>query len=466
MTKENRLKRKSDSLDILREARLKKHLKKSKSRLRRLKQAKARKKASKDAYELTRNQLALEDATVSNELNVLSPDSLFSRNWLRGNEYKFKVPRCFDLFAAPEEVLKAIAKFRTAALCPTIEEINISHRNVQTNCLASEVLLGVVASEIRSFRRQQKHPLRYKGVLPTSHARAPRALLVHTGLLRQLMDKENEDAKQILHNKDIHLYRAENRFEQTSSATGHDKKTIVSEECVQHLEECLNEHSLTLSKDAQHRLRACLGEILDNANEHCGRTSNVWFVRSYLNNNWKRDRYFELCVFNFGRTIAESFEVLGDDSAAKKQAKAYAEKHIANQGLTMESLLTVAALQGNVSSKRDDDETRGQGTVTLIETFESIFHDYCELRMNKTDNAPKAQMSLITGGTVITFDSTYKSKTTLRDDGSESFIISFNDSNSLENAPDPSYVRTMQDIKFPGVMINIRFPLQGSTLPL
>ncbi|RXQ03306.1 hypothetical protein EGL69_13620 [Vibrio parahaemolyticus] len=457
----------SDSFNILRVARLKKHLKKSKSLLKRINKKKALKKEKKQKKKNPPvKQIIMEDALLSNELSVLSPKSLPRRYAMSGGTYKFKVPRCFDLFASPEEVLKAVAKFRAAALNPSVNEINIYHRNVLTNCLASEVLLGILAVEIRNFRKRLKQPLHYKGVLPNSRSRAARVLLVHTGLLRQLLDKENEDAKQITHNSDVHVYRAENRYDQTSSVTGDDKKTQVSEECVEHLEECLNQHLLTLSQETQFRLTACLGEILDNANEHCDRTSKVWYVRSYLNNNWKRHRYFELCVFNLGQTIAESFEALGDGSAIKQQALSYVEKHEHLPNLTRESLLTVAALQGNISSKRDDDETRGQGTVTLIETFESIYSAYCDLRVSSNDSSPKAQMSLISGSTVIDFDSTYSSKTTLHNDGSESFVISFNKSNTLKDAPDANYVRTMDEVKFPGVMINIRLPLQGNTLPL
>ncbi|MEZ8191735.1 MULTISPECIES: protein kinase family protein [Vibrio] len=460
------MKKETDSLIVVQRIRLKKHIKNSKSLKSRLRRAKRTKKQNKDAQSIQGYKLHMPDALLCNELSVLSPKSQPSFFAINNGKYKFKVPGCFDLFAAPEEVLTAIAKFRSAALNPKIDEINIYHRNVVSNCLASEVLLGIVASEVRNFRGRHKHPLRYQGVLPKSRSRAARVLLVHTGLLRQLMDKDNEDAKQISHNRDVHVYRAENRFEQALSSTGDDKTTEVAEECVEHLEECLNEHLLTLSASAKFRLVACLGEILDNANEHCNRTSKVWYVRSYLNNNWKKHRYFELCVFNLGQSIAESFEVLDDVSAIKREALSYVQKHINVPGLTKESLLTVAALQGNVSSKRDTDDTRGQGSVTLIETFETIYNDYCSLRVNGSDNAPLPQMSLISGNTVINFDSTYSSLTHEHDDGSESFVISFNKSNTLDERPDPEYVRTMKEVKFPGVMINIRIPLQGHTLPL
>ncbi|WBA13445.1 hypothetical protein [Salinivibrio kushneri] len=423
---------------------------------------KRRRESAKGAARTIGEQLVMDGAILSNELSVLSPSAQVMRGDVRANRYKFKVPKCFDLFSAPEAVLQSIAKFRAAALNSKVATIEISHRKVQTSSLASEVLLGVLAREIRNTRQA----LRFTGVFPVGRARAAKKRLIHTGLLKHLIDPDDTDAKENSHGNDVHVYRAENRFGQASSSTSDDKKTEVARDCVEHLEGCLNQHELSLTGDAKKRLRACVGEILDNASEHCGRTSEVWNVHSYLDDSYKRDRFFELCVFNIGRTIAESFEALGDDSETKKEAFSYVQRHIHHDDLSQESLLTVKALQGSVSSKRDEDITRGQGTVTLIETFEAIYQAYCALRVENHDDAPMAQMNLISGTAAISFDSTYPSKTVEHEGGGESFVVSFNGSNSLKDKPDSYYVRTMGAVKFPGVMINIRIPLQGSTSPL
>ncbi|MBN3104310.1 hypothetical protein H4F50_20930, partial [Pectobacterium brasiliense] len=129
------------------------------------------------------------------------------------------------------------------------------------------------------------------------------------------------------------------------------------------------------------------------------------------------------------------------------------------------SLFTVASLQGSISTKSDSDPTRGHGTVTLIETFEAIYDGYKKLRGNGV-GGKNAEMNIISGETIIKFDGRYRSKIDEIEGGSEKFVMPFNAKQSLDEPPEDKYVYTMTNVKFPGVMINIRMPLYGSTVPL
>ncbi|MEX9625738.1 hypothetical protein AB7X35_20305, partial [Proteus mirabilis] len=253
-------------------------------------------------------------------------------------------------------------------------------------------------------------------------------------------------------------FRYDNRYH-NSPSTKVNKKSEVAEECVKYLDNCMRFHKLSLKENAKNRLSACLGEVLDNAEEHSGTTNSIWYVRGYFN-NVKEERYLELSVFNLGNSIFDNFMLLPENSNIKNIASTYVNRHKGK--LKDAALFTVAALQGDISTKKDADPTRGQGSVTLIENFESIYEEYCKLR-NPESTENIAEMNIISGETVVYFDGKYKSIVEEKDNGEERFIMPFNEKNTLQAPPDTRSVYTMNDVRFPGVMINIRIPLKGST---
>ncbi|MGN2616980.1 hypothetical protein [Aliivibrio fischeri] len=446
--------------EVVRKKRLKKQLKKSisqKKRIRKIKMIRESRSAERKRKLINAAELELPDALFSNELKNTKKSNC--GQYLSSNE--FKLPVVFDIFSNPESVLTNIYTLRSLLLKPKVEQFKVNHKNVRSTSLGSEALLGILASEIVSHRKKHDSfmDFEFSGRFPKD--KDAKALVEDIGLLKELQDPDFKDVKQNQHNGRVHLFREDNRYHHVVSVKGDDKKTNTAKDCVEHLESCLNTHSLTIKKEAQERLKACLGEVLDNANEHCGRTSSVWYVRSYFNDTRKKRPYFELMVFNLGNSIAENFERLPDSSGIKKTAFTYVNRH--KHQFNSNALLTVAALQGNISSKRDTEKNRGQGTVTLIETFESIYNDYCVLRQA---NGQSSEMNLISGDTVIKFDGKYKSDARELDGGGEVFQMTFNKENSLMSPPDKNYVSSMRNVYLPGVMINIRIPLNGSTAPL
>ncbi|ENO1858625.1 hypothetical protein ACA877_003279 [Vibrio alginolyticus] len=446
---------------VIRKARLKKHLKNSISAKRKKRRRKLKASLEKEmALSLASQQLYFDDADFCNEL-IGQPRVLKSNRKI--TDYILKIPKTFDIFSNPEYVLRKVFELREVLLKPELKEIKVDYLKTRKISLGSEALLGILASEIVSYRLKElsddgERAFEFLGRLPK---RQNVAQLVDTiGLARELGDPDFKDAEEHEHIDNLHFFRADNRYFETISIK-EDKKTKVAEDCVEHLEKCLNSHKLTIKEQAKDRLAACLGEVLDNANEHCARTKSVWYVRSYFND--KEDCSLELMVLNLGNSIAENFETLPDDSEIKTIAERYVRRHASYHSSS--ALFTVAALQGNISSKGDEDPTRGQGSVTLIETFESIYNDYCTLRKNG-DTSDCAEMNLISGNTVVSFNGTHHSLVKENEDGSESFQMSFNSEQSLQVPPDKSSVYTMNDVSLPGLMINIRIPLTGSTEPL
>ncbi|ASC57311.1 hypothetical protein RQY88_001051 [Vibrio vulnificus] len=446
--------------DCVRLKKLKKHLSHSKSLKLRLKRKKLKTKLRKKAREDT-SFIKVEDNPMLRDLSKICKNGRLKGKDTNQSFYKFKAPIIFDIFSDPEAVLKSLGKLQGALSDKKVKKVFFSQSNVKKTSLGSEFLLGRLATEYQDYRAEIDSPIDYEGKLP----RDKRAfeLTKHIGILSEVMSPSHQSAKFAVTNGSVHVYKVDNKLNEVASVSSEDKKTTTATDCVSHLEKCLNEQQLSLKVQAANKIRFCIGEILDNANDHCNRTAPVWFVRSFLNTSSKRGRFFELMVLNLGDTIAETFEELPEESKAKKLAMKYVNKHLEKESKC--NLLTVSALQGNTSSKKDADPTRGQGTVNLIETFEAIHRSYVDLRVRSGDNSV-AQMNLISGSTVVRFDGTYHSQTKVNEKGEESVTIAFNKESSLELPPDSRFVYSMDGVHFPGLMINIRIPLQGSTTPL
>jgi len=460
------MKKHTSSQNIIRIARLKKHEKNSLSAKRRVRRARRLKKEIKNKkFELEQKNIRdinLPNSYVSNEMEGMCSNS----NSVKKKDLScFTFPANFDIFSNPELVFKTVDRLRSVLLHPKLKKLTLNHKKVRSNSLGSEAILGILASEIINDRRDSlDEELPVYGTFPKD--KIAKEIVKSIGLVCELDSDEIKDASSSQHHSEVHLFRADNKYHQNVSVKN-DKKRKVAKDCVDYLEECMNTHKLTINIDAQNRMNACLGEVLDNVGEHCGRTKSVWYVRSYFNDVRTEDnkgQYLELMVLNLGNSISDNFVNLSEDSKVKKTAMVYVDRH--SDSLPESALLTVAALQGNMSSKRDKEPSRGQGSVTLIETFESIYQDYCTLRDPNGISNSRAKMNIISGDTVITFDGKYKSKVVDKPDGSEVFQMAFNDVRSLKKAPDRKYVYTMNDVKFPGLMINISIPLKGSTKPL
>ncbi|HCH1021652.1 TPA: hypothetical protein NKP51_002901 [Vibrio parahaemolyticus] len=446
--------------DCVRIKKLKKHLRNSKSLKVRIKRKEHKKKLRKKAME-DASFIKTDNNPILRDLSRIYKNTQLKAKDNNQSFYKFKAPSVFDIFSDPESVLKSLGKLQVSLSDKKIKKVFFSQSKVTKTSLASEFLLGRLALEYQDYRAEIDSPIDYEGKLPKD--RRACELTRHIGILSEAISPGNKSMKFEVTNGSVHVYKVDNRLNEAASVSSDDKKTNTANGCVAHLEKCLNEQLLTLKEQAATKLRYCIGEILDNANDHCNRTAPVWFVRSFLNTSSKRGRFFELMVLNLGDTIAETFEELPKESKAKKLAMKYVDKHLGKESKC--NLLTVSALQGNTSSKKDSDPTRGQGTVNLIETFEDIHRSYVELRVRGIENSA-AQMNLISGSTVVKFDGTYHSHTEVNSKGEESVTIAFNKESSLELPPDSSFVYSMKGVYFPGLMINIRIPLQGSTTPL
>jgi anti-sigma regulatory factor (Ser/Thr protein kinase) len=322
-------------------------------------------KPGSNIAELKGDKIAKEFDKLHLERKALSKKSC------RAGTYKFPVPKNFDIYQHPEKVFAGLSELFSAATSRHVKRILFSHKS-QSTCMASEALLGILATDLCRARALGRHPLELKGTI--NEKIATHQLINEAGIVAELNHAKILAGKPLATSKNSFVYRNESKNFESASATADDAKTNVAEECTESFCEGLKVLALKMHDDVQAELQMCLAEVLDNAEEHCHRTAPNWYVRSYLNCSHESQRYFELMVMNIGHSIAETFDELPTSSAAKKLAQDYVDRH--HSKFDSGALTTVAALQGNISSKKDEEPTRGQGTVRLIETFELIYKAY------------------------------------------------------------------------------------------
>jgi hypothetical protein len=375
---------------------------------------------------------------------------------------KVTTPKNFSIFENYEGSLAFIKTFlKTTIANPRL--ISIDHRNTKKWSLGSESLLGVLTKEIYRLCSKQNFPCDITG--KTSRDEDYQDVINAVGVVSELPDHEFEEPTTSDVNL-IHTFKQDCTLSESSSISAKDLNNKTALGFVEHLTNCLKDHKLKLNKRASDGLEACMGELLDNVHEHCGLSTPKWYVRAYINNS-SSNRILEISVFNVGATFAETFDKLQSTNFSKRIADKYVQKHLSKH-LSKDALLTIAALQGNVSSKNEGSEdTRGHGTITIIETFENLYKNYSKLRIKgNTDKQAVPVMNLISGSVMIKFNDKYSSFKVRDSGGGERVLISFNDESDLAFAPDSTYITTMKRGYFPGTMINIQVPLNGSLHPI
>ncbi|HEK1024013.1 TPA: hypothetical protein SMQ12_002084 [Proteus mirabilis] len=374
-----------------------------------------------------------------------------------------KMPKIFSLYTDPEKALSFICSVTKIVARGKFKAVTLNYSNVDTYCLGAECLLGLALIEARKVNSNFDSNIAINGVYPknTEHLE----IIRDVGLVKELSESKEskiEDSSVKRDNPKQRIFKGESIGKEKASAYAEDTKNKAAQGFTNYLSKCLGDHKLFLNEKAAEHLTSCMGELLDNAERHCGIDERPrWYLRGYVDNSSKRP-VCELSIFNFGRTIAETFSDLPlEHFSMSRQITPYVEKHKKKNGMFEEGLITVAALQGRVSCKNmHDTDSSGTGTIELLKFFQDM-HD--QLRKIREGISKKPMISLISGRTHIVLDGSYDLKVSTSNDGeSENYTYPFNEI-GLEQAPDKEYLRKMKKALFPGVMVNIRFPLEEVT---
>ncbi len=225
---------------------------------------------------------------------------------------------------------------------------------------------------------------------------------------------------------------------------------IHTTDIVEYIKRCLKRMNRELTIESETGFYKVIGEIMSNAEEH-GTMPHRFAIGFFqeTHNNDEHFGIFNLSIFNFGKTIYETFkspECL--NTGVVKQMTELSEDYTEKGWLTKaefeeETLWTLYSLQEGVTSK---EKKRGNGSIQYIRNFFGLKGD-----MEKDD---VSKMLLISGNTRILFDGTYN--ITEKQGVKRKFkMMTFNDSGDITEKPNKNFV-TFAPHFFPGTIISAR----------
>jgi len=367
-----------------------------------------------------------------------------------------RVPEVFSIIEDPVTALNVILGFAKTTRLFRLRRVQFDQSRLKTYDLAASSLLDMVASEMKLEARQRGMLLRFAGKYPTdpSVKRFIKSLgiVAHLDIRHEIADRSEQQGIRVFERRKRH-------YDAPKDVAEADVKSRAASGFVDHINDCLSNIGRQLTRDSRQILCAYIGEILGNAEEHAGFVD--WTIVGYLDSTLPQP-VCEIAIFNFGASIFQTMNALERTSYTWKQIQPFLWMHEAPKAFGKQwrarDLLTLIAMQGHVSTKNlTEEDTRGQGTIDLIEFFQRMCEECA------ADGLANAKMCILSGSTFLLFDGKYR----LREVAGHGKVIAFNAENSLDKRPDPKYVRSLGALEFPGTIISIRFPLSaGSTVAL
>ncbi|TMP85492.1 hypothetical protein CWC05_18295 [Pseudoalteromonas ruthenica] len=354
-----------------------------------------------------------------------------------------KIPSVFSIYDNPKKVLSIIATISRMNERKSIKSLYIDHSKCRSNGLGAEILLASAASCLDKVKSAKGTRFDVRGTYPDDEAIS--RMINSIGIVKEVNGRPR-GLENIPNDKTL-VFRKESIPKEVIDPSGGDKKNSVARSFIEYFDRCLDKADRRLSKTGKQRLNEYTGEILDNAGRHS--KTNMWHIYLYLDYTNDETLNVHIVVYSLGNTIYENFLEKKDvDEVWKTQLAKYLELH---KGKLPESdLVTVMSMQQSVTSNRDSDKSGGLGTVKFIQFFDEVSKE-CNI-----NSSCHPKMTIISGETQLKFDASM----IMKENDKGVLTIPFNQSGELTEEPDKRYVTNLGGHCFPGVLVEINFPIR------
>jgi hypothetical protein len=357
------------------------------------------------------------------------------------------VPKTFSFIDDPIAAMETLDSLSAAIRDRTVNRVFIDFHKCETLDLCASAAMTVIA--LRTRRSRTGRTFGFEGNYPCTNR--AKILLRGSGLLKYLKTTAP-----------ILPFETAARLKLMELRMGYSRRPERSMKCdqattqlVTYVNDCLGDSKAALTDFGKQRLATLIGEAIANAEEH---SNGPWYATAHfdrLEPEVQEGGACHIVLMNFGTTIFDSFHLPDSNPATLNKLRALSSIHrkrrffdIRARAYDEEALYTLYALQEGVSRASDD---RGIGMTLLIDFFMQLA-------------AANAKMCVLSGTSVILFDSRYSLRQE-RFEGGTRRVIAFNKSNSLEERPDDDNVWTMKT-GFPGTIISLRFNLKKDYVQL
>lgn len=370
---------------------------------------------------------------------IMKMSNLFKYKRNYKNKIKIKIPKNFSIIDNYIESLSTIYTFLSeVSRYKAVDILSFNYSLLETFDLAAETLLDIIVKELAKYSKIAI----FQGTLPKNQNSL--RFIYSMGIIRELKNLSKNPPDKF---RSISIFREGNLDSHIiTKGIQLTHENIVAIDFTKYIDKCLSSTGYMLSRDGRSQIGQYVCEILDNIKEHSNRDD--WRIAGFLDTS-SEELTCEIVIVNIGLTIAESFYE-NTDLINEYEMNKYVSSH-KSMFLTEENLITLFALQGNVSSKNKESISRGQGTIQYLSFFIELNKLLSEL--DPSINFPT--MILVSGHTYIKLDN----KINKFKDDINGWIIPLNNQGSLEFPPDKHYFLKTGELNFPGTLISIKFDL-------
>lgn len=378
------------------------------------------------------------------------------------NGYIF-VPKRFSIIDNPDESYDTLRKIIHALLLENIKELTLDYKYCESTELSTQVLLDIILQDYVKFKDIcKRHCRNRKDIFPEFGG-----VNIDNKELKEMMWSVGSPATLGIAERNYNnvvKYKLRVHSIEKNSDEKHrmEQKELDTTELIDYVISCLKRMNKRLTPQKRDDLCTVIGEILINAEEHSttSKRFSIGFFREYEEN----DNHFgliRLVILNFGKTIYEKFKAddCPNQDIVKKMhelSDQYTRKSFFfKDRFEEENLWTLYALQEGVTSVPSSSYfKRGNGSIRFIESFFNI--------KGNSMQDDVSRMTIVSGRTKIVFDGSYNITNSVI--GEEKFkVMAFNQSGSLEDKPDSTYVNCTKNY-FPGTMISVKLLLNNDDI--
>jgi hypothetical protein len=347
----------------------------------------------------------------------------------KGNKLIIKLNKDFSLFENPAKVLTTLVDLIVHAKTLKVNPKIIYDGHVSFGAI---YLLDNLSWEIGKKR---------KWVLEKRNFPDEEASILSN--IKSFTSSTYEDGNEFMINERVVINRSDPSANQQYKAKAKDITDMLQTA----IREIFRNPEYVLPFEAHGAIKSTIGEAFDNIHLHSEITEYGTLCGFYN----KMNKEITLLVYNFGRTIAETFTAqdvpteMADDinQVLINHTKRNYINFTRSGDFTLENALTLLAIQEGISSRIQFDISRGHGIIDLIE--------HC------LDLSSKSRLSIISGRTAIKIDKTYPLERKLIL-GRERRILALNKANDIFQKPDRDFVINT-GVNFNGVIIEATIPL-------
>ena len=387
------------------------------------------------------------------ELVFLREQGFCSKKRTHQKKVNIVVPQVFSLTKNADKTLEVLKRIADIGYDNNICDIFIDHTRCKELGIAASTIMDVILMSIKKYRKDKHIKCIIRGVIDNENIKV-KAILAASGILKHLGFDEDKEWEEKVITLDL--------------VTGsHSNSAQTATKIADYFNSCLGANSYEFTDRGYNLVGKLIGEVIDNCSMHakiyCKQLKKDYFRWYALGHYHHYDEGYgecQLVLFNFGKTIYEGLKDSKDAYVPQILNKLTNKRKqdIVDGKTTEEVLWTLYSLQEGISRLKDEDKTHGTGTITLLDTFNSISGI---VDNNKENSNNGGKMSIISGKAYIKFDKKYiLSKDLYGIMKSDFKVIAFNNSNNLLESPDYEYVRSLKT-SFPGTVISMQFPIDG-----